>query len=138
MERQNLDISLCKALVVDDNETITDLVAGMLTKLGLRTVYKATNGIDAIKLFLDHKPDIVFADFVMEEIDGVTLMKVIKILNPNTPVVIFTGYYDRLYKRLLQEDFRPEYLIQKPSVNANNIKEALTTCLPQLEFKGKS
>ena len=137
MEDQSVDFSWCTALVVDDDETVTDLVVGMLLKIGLKKVHKSCNGLEAIKLFLDHKPDIVFTDFVMEEIDGVTLMKVIKILNPQTPVVVFTGYYDRLYRRLLQEDFRPEYLIQKPNVNIGSIKEALITCLPKLRIPPK-
>ena len=123
------------ALVVDDDVTIVELITNMLKKTELKTIYRAYDGKEAIKMFLDVKPDVVFADFIMEEIDGITLLKVVKVINPTIPVVIFTGYYDRLYKRLLQEDFRPEYLIQKPSLSFAHIKDALYSCLPDLKKK---
>lgn len=131
-------ISDIVVLIVDDDRTIIDLINNMFVKLKVKEVITAHSGKDAIKVYLDREPDIVFTDYVMEDLDGVMLMKVLKVLNSNLPVVLFTGYYDRLFKRLLQEDWRPEFVLQKPNIGYNKITEAFFECLPHLKHGRKS
>lgn len=129
------DPSTIKALVVDDDIIISELIANMLSKIGVKQIFQAYSGKMALKTFLDEDPDIVYLDYVMDDIDGVTVMKVMKILKPDLPVVLFTGYYDRLFKRLIQEDYRPEFILQKPNINLAKVKEAFFASFPNVEKK---
>ncbi|MBC8277421.1 MAG: response regulator [FCB group bacterium] len=137
MNHEEKSIREISVLLVDDDQTIVELISSMLGKLNVKEVIIASCGNDAIKLYLDTEPDIVFTDYVLEDIDGVTIMKVIKVLNPDIPIVLFTGYYDRLFKRLLNEDWRPEFVLQKPNIGYNKIKEAFFECFPHLKHGKK-
>lgn len=81
-------------LVVDDDENSL-----LLTKLELKDelwpVITASDGQQAMDLFESLKPDVVILDVKMPGIDGITLLKKMKAIRPETPVVIFTGYDQR-------------------------------------------
>ncbi|SPP99611.1 Response regulator [Candidatus Sulfobium mesophilum] len=80
-----------KILIVDDDE-----INLLLTKLELSDelweVITASNGQEAMELFEIEKPDVVIVDVVMPGIDGITLLKKMKQIRPETPAAIFTGY----------------------------------------------
>jgi CheY-like chemotaxis protein len=79
-----------KALVVDDDGELRSLVGKMLTVLGYE-VASAENGEKALRIFLKSKFDIVFSDYEMPGMDGVSLARSIKKSSPGTPVVLMTG-----------------------------------------------
>lgn len=80
-----------KILVVDDDENNL-----LLTKLELRDeswqVITASNGEESMGLFESEKPDMVIVDVMMPGIDGLTLLKNMKVIRPEIPIAIFTGY----------------------------------------------
>jgi signal transduction histidine kinase/ligand-binding sensor domain-containing protein/CheY-like chemotaxis protein len=62
------------ALVVDDVRENRDVLAHILSGLGVE-VLQATNGLDALDLAQDRRPDIVFMDIRMPGIDGSETMR---------------------------------------------------------------
>lgn len=56
-------------LVVDDDQNIRDLYTSAFDLAGLK-VFAAGSGADAIKLALEHHPDIILMDIMMPDMNG--------------------------------------------------------------------
>ena len=79
-----------KILVVDDDDTIRDVVSKMLCRLGFE-VSSANSAESGFALFLKNKFDLVITDFSMSGMDGINLAYYIKEKSPSTQVVLMTG-----------------------------------------------
>ena len=78
-----------KILIVDDSKDIRDILSKMLSLMGLEAAV-ASNGNEALNLFLTDSFDLVLTDLQMPDMDGWTLALHIKDKSPNTPVVMIT------------------------------------------------
>ncbi len=78
-------------LVVDDEQIILDSVKKHLKsdEYELHLVLTPEEGLEKIK---NEHIDVVLTDLMMPEIDGLELMKMVKEIHPNIPVIIITGY----------------------------------------------
>ncbi len=79
-----------KILIVDDSKDIRDILSKVLSLMGFEAAV-ASNGNEALNLFLTNSFDLVLTDLEMPDIDGWTLALHIKDKSPNTPVVLITG-----------------------------------------------
>lgn len=66
-----------KILLVDDSEIVIKILKNILEAENY-LVISAKNGLEALKLALKEKPDLVVTDFLMPEMDGLTLVKNLK------------------------------------------------------------
>lgn len=80
-------------LVVDDEEDIRELVAGILEDEGY-VVRTAKDADDALAAIEQRRPQLVLLDIWLEgsRLDGLALLDVIKDLHPNLPVVMISGH----------------------------------------------
>lgn len=79
-----------KVLVVDDEDSIRTLVQTMLKQEG-RHVALAAKGKDAIAVFKKERPHLTILDIDMPDIDGLTVLREIRTIDPQAKVMIFTG-----------------------------------------------
>jgi len=79
-----------KVLVVDDEDNIRTLVQTMLKQEG-RHVALAAKGKDAIAVFKKERPHLTILDIDMPDIDGLTVLREIRTIDPQAKVMIFTG-----------------------------------------------
>lgn len=90
-----------KILVVDDNESIVNLLSDILSKTGFHTVATALDAREAMELIRTAKPafDCFVVDIQMPEIDGIELTKFIRSdpRHNNAPVVILTAMHQKSY-----------------------------------------
>ena len=80
-----------KILVVDDDDTIRDIVSKMLYQVGFE-VSSADSAERGLALLLKNKFDLVITDFSMSGMDGIQLAYCIKEQSPSTQVVLMTGH----------------------------------------------
>jgi CheY-like chemotaxis protein len=80
-----------KILVVDDDDSIRDIVSKMLGRLGY-AVLSADSGEKGLALFIKNKFDLVITDFNMSGMDGIHLAYNIKDKCPAIQVVLMTGH----------------------------------------------
>ncbi len=80
-----------KILVVDDDDTIRDVVSKMLCRLGF-DVSSADSAESGLALFLKNKFDLVITDFSMSGMDGINLAYSIKEKSSSTQVILMTGH----------------------------------------------
>lgn len=80
-----------KILIVDDNDLMRTLLRGILRGENCQVIGEARNGSIALDFIARHKPDIVFLDVVMPEMDGLEALQNIKSKHPEIVVVMITG-----------------------------------------------
>lgn len=82
-----------KILIVDDNHDICLLLERFLSKQGYKTA-SVQRGEDGLALLRKETFELVICDFKLPDIDGLEMLRRIKVLNPATAVIIITGYSD--------------------------------------------
>jgi two-component system chemotaxis response regulator CheY len=91
-------------LVVDDNAFMRKLVRSMLAGLGVKTVFEAADGIDALDIIRTAAPDVVILDWEMPLLNGPELVRIVRSPGvfpmPDIPIIMLTGHGDR--QRVLQ------------------------------------
>jgi len=78
-------------LLVDDEPTIRLALGDALARAGHR-VKRASNGGEALALGTTEHFDVVVADVSMPVIDGITLLRRLRISSPGTDVLLMTAY----------------------------------------------
>jgi two-component SAPR family response regulator len=81
-------------LFVDDDQLVLAIIAEALSVRGFR-VLATDNGNDAMRLLAQEHVDVLFADVVMPDINGIELAKQAKLMRPHLKVLLETGYYSR-------------------------------------------
>jgi CheY-like chemotaxis protein/Tfp pilus assembly protein PilZ len=81
-----------KVLIVDDVSSVLDLETSFLSRTDC-SVFKATNGLEALRIAKSEKPDIIFLDLEMPVMNGIECCRFIRtdIDLKETPVVIVTA-----------------------------------------------
>lgn len=103
-----------RILVVDDDSTISQLIAEMLSLDGFENVHWATNGVEAVNQYKVLRPDLVLMDISMPVMDGYEASCRIKALDPCAKIVVLTGNPgDPRARRIVAEGIA-ETVISKP------------------------
>ncbi|MDY0360921.1 MAG: response regulator [Desulforegulaceae bacterium] len=113
-------------LFVDDDENITKVVSLMIIKLGY-TCISFTDSKKALKSFEENpdKYDLLITDMTMPGIKGDELADQILKIKPDIPVIIFSGYSDKISAD--ENTFAYKYL-EKP-VRMETLGLAIKSCL---------
>jgi UDP-3-O-[3-hydroxymyristoyl] N-acetylglucosamine deacetylase len=80
-----------KVLIVDDEESVVQSIAGVLEDEGFR-VAKAKSGEEAIKVFQEEEPDVTLLDIWMPGMDGIEVLKRLKWIAPECQVIMISGH----------------------------------------------
>lgn len=82
---------LKKILVVEDEAAIRKNIADLLVPIGYR-VEQSGDGQTGLQVFINFKPQVVILDINLPGKDGLTLLREIKSISSNVPVIVFTAY----------------------------------------------
>jgi DNA-binding response OmpR family regulator len=77
-------------LLVDDEDTIRDLLAQYLSRSGYRVTGVST-AKEAEKIVATDLPQLVISDLQLEESDGLAMIDRLKAKHPDLPVILLTG-----------------------------------------------
>lgn len=80
-----------RVLVVDDEEGIRDLLSRTLAMADY-DVDTSSDGVSALESIRNDGYKLVIADLRMPGMDGLTLIREVKQINPQLPIIIITGY----------------------------------------------
>ncbi len=126
------------ALLIDDINENREVLSGFLKSIGVE-VYEADSGMKRLSLIKETRPDIVFLDILMPEMDGLEVFDKIKsdLENRNLKIVCITASaFNQQRTKYLEKGF--DFFISKP-FKADEIFEALAKNLELgFEFKKKT
>ena len=84
-----------RLIIVDDQMVIREGLAALLANYpDLEVVGQAADGIQAMEIIQQEKPDLVLLDLVMPRQDGLTTIPQIRESAPNTRILVFTAHYE--------------------------------------------
>ncbi|MFW5971993.1 MAG: response regulator [Bacillota bacterium] len=77
-----------KVLVVDDAAFMRMMIKNILVDGGFEIVGEAENGLDAIELYAELKPDLITMDITMPEMDGIEAVQAILKDYPDARIIM--------------------------------------------------
>lgn len=84
---------LIRILIADDHPVFrAGLAAIISTEADLRVVAEASNGLEAVELYREHRPDVVLLDLRMPVMDGVAATRELMKESPAASVIVVTSY----------------------------------------------
>lgn len=101
-------------LIVDDEAPIRDILVYNLEKEGYKTI-EANDGITAVDVALESKPDLILLDIMLPRLDGLSVCKRIK-NSLNVPIIMLTAKDGEIDKILGLELGADDYITKPFSV----------------------
>ncbi|WP_163114765.1 response regulator [Bacillus safensis] len=80
-----------KILIVDDQYGIRILLNEVFHKEGYQT-FQAANGLQALDIVKNHRPNLVLLDMKIPGMDGIEILKRMKLIDEDIRVIIMTAY----------------------------------------------
>lgn len=143
------------ALIIDDDKELCKMLSLILNKEGYKT-YVANDGNTGLAIFTRELPTVVLLDVRMPGMDGIEVLKQIKKISSDTPVIIVTAYgkvqsaveaiklgaYDYISKPCVYDEFvlTVQRAIKERVVSeeVHALKTQFNQALPMFEQMGSS
>lgn len=109
-----------KILLVDDEESIQLLYHEEFADDGY-VVTSAMNGEEALEKFKTDQPDIVILDIQMPGMNGIEVLRQMKMMNADIPIILSSAYHE--YKQDLGAWASDEYVVK--SADIDELKKAV-------------
>ena len=111
-------------IVIDDDEDTVRLFSEFLEERGVKVVGNGYDGLTAIKLYKEKKPDVVLIDMMMPNGSGFYAIKKIQEINSKAKIIAVSGdssysteeKLEKLSIQLIQKPFNLEQIID--AINA--------------------
>ena len=91
MDRSQKNSAMISVLLVDDEKGYLNVLSNRLLKRAIHAT-KAFSGTEAIQILRKQDFDVVVLDLKMEDMDGIEVLKIMKRMVPELPVIILTGH----------------------------------------------
>lgn len=101
-------------LIVDDEKPIVDILEYNLKKEGYDTLV-ANDGLEAVNIALDKRPNIILLDIMLPKMDGLTVCKKVRTAL-NIPIIMLTAKEEEIDKILGLELGADDYVTKPFSV----------------------
>ncbi len=120
-------------LVVDDEDNVRESVREVLSDEGYRVVDTA-DGARVLDMIRDEKPELVLLDIWMPQVDGIGLLKEIKIQEPDINVVMVSGH-GNIHTAVTATKYGAFDFIEKP-VSLDGLLTTVQRALGELPVTG--
>jgi DNA-binding response OmpR family regulator len=108
-------------IVIDDDEDTVRLFSEFLEENGINVIGNGFDGVSAVKLFKETKPDVVLIDLNMPNGSGFYAIKKIQNIDPSAKIIAVTAdtssstieKLDKLKIGMIQKPFKTDQVISK-------------------------
>ncbi len=103
-----------KILVIDDSDIIRTSLKKFLLEYEIE-VLTSNDGLEGLQKAIEHKPRLIFLDLMMPNLDGIRLLKVMKVMEElkRIPVIIISGHTDKV-NVIAATEAGAEKIVSKP------------------------
>ncbi len=123
-----------RILVVDDEPSVTDLIAYNLRK-ALYDVQVAADGREALRLAREYQPDLILLDLMIPEVDGLDVCRELR-KSSSVPVIMITARGEEVDRVLGLEIGADDYVTKPFSVR--ELMSRIKAVLRRAQKDGKS
>ncbi len=126
-----------KVMIIDDEPIIVQGLSRSINweKWNCEVVATASNGIEGMEKIQQFKPDILFSDICMPQVDGLTMIAGVKSEMPHMEITILTGFRDFDYAQQAIRLGVTRFLL-KPS-KMDELEEAISEMIQNLKKSDK-
>jgi DNA-binding NarL/FixJ family response regulator len=118
-----------RSLIADDQASFRKKMQEMTQAIPWASIVaKAENGLEAIELVRQHRPDVVLMDIVMPGMSGIEATRRIKKIAPQTKVIAITAYDNAEFPRRSIEA-GADLFIKKEELDSETLRECLEKLL---------
>ena len=75
-------------MIVDDLSFVKLVLKDIVEKAGFSVVALASDGVEALELFREHRPQVVLLDITMPRMDGITALRQMRKIDPAASVIM--------------------------------------------------
>jgi len=133
MAKQEYDLSVLKAMFVDDSPYMRRLIHDLLIVMGFGKVITSEDGESGLILYKEEIPDILITDASMQPMDGYEFSRRIRTdpTNPNlyVPIIMLSGHVEMANVERARDNGITEYLA-KP-VSADSLQQRVISVIEQ-------
>ncbi|WP_158606506.1 response regulator [Paenibacillus ginsengarvi] len=103
-----------KIIIVDDEKHVRDAIKLLIDwgALGINTILEAADGATAVRLIEAERPQIVYTDMMMPNMDGLSLLRWIKENAPACKTIVISGHDDFQFVRGTVQYGGMDYLLK--------------------------
>ena len=116
-----------KILIVEDEEIIREVLCSWLEEADYQTL-TASNGLNGLEMIHQHDPDLIVADIMMPQLDGIELCRLTRETS-GTPILLLTGLGGEQHRKEGYKVGATDYLV-KP-VDMDDFLTKVSTLLQQ-------
>lgn len=86
-----------KIIIIDDDHLVVNSLKTIVESQGIEVLALGYDGLEAVKLFKKHEPDIVLMDIRMDKLNGIEASKEILKIKPKANILLITTFQDDEY-----------------------------------------
>jgi NarL family two-component system response regulator LiaR len=129
-----------RVLVADDHAIVREGMSRLLSRAGFTLVGEAADGVDALEKYRQLQPDILVLDLKMPRMDGLQVIRELKLEQPGARILVLTSFDDddKVFTAIklgaqgyLLKDSLPEQLLQA----LRDIKQGKSSLHPEIARK---
>ncbi|MEN9873580.1 MAG: hypothetical protein RL186_477 [Pseudomonadota bacterium] len=117
-----LDPAATSVLIVDDQAFVRGLLADVLRNFGVTNIHVANDGETGLETLIRTRPDVVFTDWVMPNLDGIAFAKAVRDLNDpqlqQVPIILVTALNQRSQIEFARASGIDEFVLKPISAKA--------------------
>ncbi len=117
-------------LYAEDDESVRKNYVLYLEKY-FNKIYEASDGLEALNLYKDKKPNILLLDITMPQLNGLEVIRKIREVDQTTPIIVLSAHSHKEYLFEAIKLNLVDYLI-KP-INRNEFKEVIENSFKRLK-----
>lgn len=120
--------------LVDDDALCLTLYAQFMKQQGYTQIHMFDNGEDCITSLQKIRPAVIFLDYNMDEMNGLDVLKAIRVIDPTIIVIFISGEQDKSVAADAIRQGAADFIV-KSSINEERIREimeSLESRVPQV------
>jgi two-component system chemotaxis response regulator CheY len=124
------DGSPFRVMVVDDSAFMLNQMKRFMEAIGCQVVGTAQDGLEAVKLYPQIKPDVVTMDITMPRMDGIEALTSIKEMDPKAKVIMVSALgHEQMVKDAILKG--ATYFIVKP-LTLSKVRQTMIPVLKKI------
>jgi DNA-binding NarL/FixJ family response regulator len=108
-------------LIVDDHKIFREgFERALRLNSDVKSIYHAENGVEALSVIEENKPDVVFMDIQMKVMDGITATKTASKKYPSIKIIALSQFEDTYHAIKMFDSGASGYLMKTSGINEIN------------------